>query len=110
MKNKLVDLNNHLFAQMECLSDENITDDKLNEEINHSKTLTTVSRQIIDNVRLALDTKKFRTEYAGRIEDLPIELKATGHAIAGLEVATFNAGGKSDEYAPHRSSHAVKSW
>ncbi|MDP2590211.1 hypothetical protein Q8W41_11995 [Vibrio splendidus] len=94
MKNKLVDLNNHFFAQMKCLSDEDITDDKLNEEIYRSKALTTVSKQIIDNVRLALDTKKFRTEYAGRIEDLPIVLKATGHAIAELEVAAFNAGRK----------------
>ncbi|CAK1699166.1 Phage protein [Vibrio crassostreae] len=78
MKNKLADLNNHLFAQMERLSDEGITDDKLNEEINRSKALTTVSKQIIDNARLALDAQKFRTEYAGRIE-LPEMIEGNKH-------------------------------
>ncbi|CAK1721226.1 Phage protein [Vibrio crassostreae] len=78
MKNKLADLNNHLFAQMERLSDEDITDDKLNEEINRSKALTTVSKQIIDNARLALDAQKFRTEYAGRIE-LPEMIEGNKH-------------------------------
>ncbi|MEZ9734801.1 hypothetical protein [Vibrio sp. 10N.261.52.E6] len=78
MKNKLADLNNHLFAQMERLSDEDITDDKLNEEINRSKAITTVSKQIIDNARLALDAQKFRTEYAGRIE-LPEMIEGNKH-------------------------------
>ncbi|MEZ8616027.1 hypothetical protein AB6D33_09250 [Vibrio splendidus] len=79
MKNKLADLNNHLFAQMERLSDEDITDDKLNEEISRSKAITTVSKQIIDNARLALDAQKFRTEYAGRIE-LPEMIEGNKHA------------------------------
>ena len=55
MKNKLIDLNNHLFAQMERLSDEDLPEDKLIIEINRSKAVSQVATQIILNARLALN-------------------------------------------------------
>jgi hypothetical protein len=57
MKNKLVDLNNHLFAQMERLSDEDLAGEKLGEELARTKAITSVANQIILNARLALDAK-----------------------------------------------------
>ncbi|MCG6268284.1 hypothetical protein [Vibrio furnissii] len=57
MKNKLIDLNNHLFAQLERLSDESITGDKLKEEIHRSKAITGISKEIVENARLALDAQ-----------------------------------------------------
>ena len=36
MKNKLVDLNNHLFAEMERLSDEDLQGDELTAEIDRA--------------------------------------------------------------------------
>lgn len=57
MKNKLIDLNNHLFAQIERLSDEDIVGDKLKEEISRSHAINNVAKQIINNGRLALDAQ-----------------------------------------------------
>jgi len=57
-KNKLVDLNNHLFAQLERLSDEDTVGDKLAEEIERSRAIGNVARHIIDNGKLALDAQK----------------------------------------------------
>jgi hypothetical protein len=54
MKNKLIDLNNHLFAQIERLSNEDLTGDKLQEEINRSKAVCNVSNHIVENAGLAL--------------------------------------------------------
>lgn len=58
MKNKLTDLNNHLFSQLEKLSDDDIDGDKLNEEIERSRAIGGVARLIIDNARLSLDAQK----------------------------------------------------
>lgn len=58
VKNKLSDLNDHLFAQLERLSDEDTTGDELKEEIERSKSVTMIARTIIDNGKLVLDAAK----------------------------------------------------
>lgn len=58
MKNKLSDLNDHLFAQLERLSDEETTGDELKEEIERSKSVSMIARTIIDNGKLVLDAAK----------------------------------------------------
>lgn len=64
MKNKLTDLNNHLFAQLERLNDEDLEGEKLIEEIERAKAVSGISKDIVTNARLALDAEKFRVEYA----------------------------------------------
>ena len=66
MKNKMIDLNNHLFAQLERLNDEELQGESLSVEINRSKAVTSVSKEIVSNARLALDAQKFK-EDAGLI-------------------------------------------
>ena len=62
MNNKLTDLNNHLFAEMERLGDESIKGDELKAEIGRAEALAKVSAQIINNGALALKAEKFRDE------------------------------------------------
>lgn len=47
MKNTLGDLNNHLFAQLEKLSDDDLTGDGLEAEIKRAEAMSKVSEQII---------------------------------------------------------------
>jgi hypothetical protein len=55
MKNKLGDLNNALFAQLERLGEEDTKGNKLLEEINRAKAITGVAHEIILNGKLTLD-------------------------------------------------------
>lgn len=63
MKNKLSDLNNHLFAQLERLGDEDLAGEKLDEEINRAKAVTDVAQQVISNANLALKAQTLMYEY-----------------------------------------------
>jgi len=54
MKNKLIDLNDHLFAQIERLSDEDLKGAALVEEVGRAKSVSNVAAQIINNANLAL--------------------------------------------------------
>lgn len=58
MRNTLGDLNNHLFSQLERLNDEDLSGEKLQEEINRSRAITTVATKIIENGSLVLEAKK----------------------------------------------------
>lgn len=61
MQNSLSDLNNHLFAQLERLGDEDLVNDdkKLAAEIERSKAIAGVSVQVVSNANLALQATKF---------------------------------------------------
>jgi hypothetical protein len=58
MQNKLSDLNNHLFCQLERLGDEELAGDKLAEEINRARAVTEVAGQVIANANLILAAYK----------------------------------------------------
>lgn len=58
MKNTLGDLNNHLFAQLERLGDEELKGDSLKEEIDRAKAITDVAARIVSNASLVLEAKK----------------------------------------------------
>lgn len=62
-RNTLGDLNNHLFAQLERLNDEEITGEKLEDEITRSKAVIGVSKQIIANANVVLRAKSIQLEY-----------------------------------------------
>lgn len=58
MRNTLGDLNNHLFAQMERLGDEDLKGKALREEIDRATAITDVASKIISNASVVLNAHK----------------------------------------------------
>ncbi|AJS59872.1 hypothetical protein [Paenibacillus sp. IHBB 10380] len=71
MKNTLKDLNDHLFAQLERLSDEELTGEKLANEISRAKSVTSVASQIIANGTLVLEGRKLIDDRMNANTELP---------------------------------------
>lgn len=65
MKNTLGDLNNHLFAQLERLGDEELKGDALKEEIGRAKSVSDVATRIIANANVVLQAKKATNDFLG---------------------------------------------
>lgn len=68
MKNKLVDLNNHLFAQLERLGEEDMSAEKLEQEVKRTEAMVAVSTQILRNADLSVQAAKLVAEYGGNYE------------------------------------------
>lgn len=66
IKNKLGDLNNHLFAQLERLNDEELKGEELKEELMRANAITNVAKEIINNGNLMLQATKLQVETLGR--------------------------------------------
>ena len=49
MKNRLIDLNNHLFSQLERLSEEGLTTEQIENEVKRTDAIVAVSEQLIRN-------------------------------------------------------------
>ncbi len=78
MKNKLSDLNDHLFAQLERLADEDLKPDDLERETKRAEAMVAVADQIIRNAglhlaaaRLVHDAGKDPMLYLSAIEGRP---------------------------------------
>ena len=54
MKNKLSDLNNHLFAMLERLGDENLTAEQIETESKRASSIVSVADQIVRGADLQL--------------------------------------------------------
>ncbi|MFR7349484.1 hypothetical protein [Peptoniphilus sp.] len=71
MRNTLGDLNNHLFAELERLGDEELKGDELVEEISRAKSIAEVSSRIISNANIILQAEKFKDEKFNSDKPMP---------------------------------------
>ena len=78
MKNKLSDLNNHLFAQLERLSEEDLTPEQIEQEGKRTDAIVSIAEQIVRNADLQLKAATIIANHGDRfIPMLPmIEARA----------------------------------
>jgi len=74
--NKLVDLNNHLFVELERLNlTENLENEEFNKEIERAKAITSIGNTIVSNAKLALETQKY-IDLIGDKDTVPLMLQS----------------------------------
>jgi len=78
LKNKITDLNNHLFAQLERLGQEDITSEELQIEINRSKAITSIANAIVDSSRVTVEAMKV-------MEKAGYDIKGSGSKLLDLK-------------------------
>jgi hypothetical protein len=70
-KNKMTDLNNHLFSQLERLNDDELKGEQLTEEIARAKAMSNISSQIVNSARLQLEVVKLINDSGDIRQQLP---------------------------------------
>ena len=88
MKNKLRDLNDHLFAQIERLGDENLSPEGIEKEVARTAAIVSVSQQIVSNADLAYKAAKLvaeQGEYIGRYLPMMIDVRSVVDGKPAIE-------------------------
>jgi len=67
MKNKLGDLNDHLFAQIERLADEDLSAEQIDQEVKRAGAMVDVADKITGNAELQLKAAKLYAEHGDKI-------------------------------------------
>lgn len=76
MKNKLSDLNDHLFAQLERLGDEELTPEQIATEATRSDAIIGVATQIMKNAEIHIKAASMLADHGLNFQDaLPMPLK-----------------------------------
>ena len=75
MKNKLTDLNDHLFAQLERLSEEDLTAEQIEAEANRADAIVAISDQIIRTADLQLKAVTVLANHGDRFKPMLPMLK-----------------------------------
>lgn len=89
VKNTLGDLNNHLFAQLEKLEDDDLKGDELEAEIRRSEAMAKVGEQIIKTGELQLKAMQHMDEYGyERKKAVPEMLEVRGGYLTDVEMAS----------------------
>jgi len=79
MKNKLSDLNNHLFAQLERLGDEELSAEQIEQEAKRGEAIVAVAEQIVKNADMQLRAVKILADHGDRFKS-QLTMIASGNA------------------------------
>ena len=66
-KNKMSDLNNHLFAQLERLAVENLTTEQIESEVKRTDAIVSLADQVSRNADLQLKAAKLYAEHGAAV-------------------------------------------
>lgn len=83
MKNRLTDLNDHLFCQLERLADENMTAEQIECEVSRAEAIVSVADKIVDNARMQLAAVKLVADHGDRFVKLLPMIEPPQKAIEG---------------------------
>jgi len=73
MKNRITDLNDHLFAQMERLAEEGLCGERLEGEVQRTEAMVKVADMIVNNARLGIQAATLVANHGDRFrKDLPM--------------------------------------
>ncbi len=72
MKNKMSDLNNHLFAALERLNDEDLTPEQIETEVSRSAAMTKVADTIIESANTSIRAARMVGDYGDRLPIVPM--------------------------------------
>jgi len=83
VKNKLSDLNNHLFLALERLNDDDLTQDELLKESERARVIAGIAAQVISNANLNLQAAKLIIENGNAVagesaENIMLQLMGSG--------------------------------
>ncbi len=67
MKNKLSDLNDHLFAQLEKLADENLTPEGLEQEVARADAIVSIADQVVQTADLQLKAARLYADHGAQV-------------------------------------------
>lgn len=70
MKNKLSDLNDHLFCQLERLAQEDLTPEQIEAEVKRTDAIVDVSEQIVRNADLHLKAATILANHGDRFQKM----------------------------------------
>lgn len=71
MRNKQIDLDNHLFAQLERLDDEELAGEELEREIKRAKAISSIAAQINESRANSLKAAQFMDQACDARAALP---------------------------------------
>lgn len=84
MRNKITDLNDHLFAQLERLSDEDLQGENLDKEISRSKAMTQIASNIIESSRVTVEAMKIMRDSGADITKIGKDVLF--HSVEGRQL------------------------